>query len=371
MTVAMLDAQSEQASAGAMPALRVLVLARVACEDGATRAELARDLSFVVPASSHRHALEAELAKLVRGALATENRMRFRASPDGLGQLATELGCKVAPRTWVEMRDQRLTARALGLEKESPARIKGLAKPDKLRAEILGAAFGFRMRGAATAAKLRSELALVALERAFGNTMKSAISPRSGFNAKTARLLACQLLAAPRDVGTDSRLVAVLAAEAIGAVKIETEALRNALLARFAAVSPAKKQASSAPAPKVEREVARAGQAGTTLAKPDAASRPDLKGFVAAVQGIARSRSEGWPGNRKALIARVWLGVAERYAGWGLSVIEFKAMLAEAHRTGHIVLATADLKDKRQLREIQDSAVAFKNAVFHLVRVED
>ena len=377
MTIATLEAVSEQATAGALPPLRVLVLARLACEDGATRAELARDLSFAVSAAGNqRHALEAELAKLVRTSLATENRSRFRASPEGIGALTTELGCKAVPKTWGEMRDIRLTARALGIEKDAPSRLKGLSKPDTLRAEILGQAFGFRMRGAVSAAKLRSELALVALERAFGNTLKSGISPRSGLNAKTARLLACQLLKTPRDVGTDGRLVAQLSAEAAGSIKPDPDALRHALLARFAGVSAGKRSApASAPAARIEREAPRAATGATAAraptARPLAASRPGLDGFVAAVQAIAREHAEGWPGNRKALVSRVWTGIAHKHPGWGLSAIEFKAMLAEAHRTGHLVLATADLKDKRLLRELQDSAIAFKNTVFHLIRIED
>lgn len=378
MTIATLEAVSEQATAGGLAPLRVLVLARLACEDGATRAELARDLSFAVPAGGNqRHALEAELAKLVRASLATENRSRFKASPDGIGALAAELGCKAMPKTWGEMRDIRLTARALGIEKDAPSRLKGLSKPDTLRAEILGQAFGFRMRGAVSAAKLRSELALVALERAFGNSLKSGISPRSGFNAKTARLLACQLLETPRDVGTDGRLVAQLSAEAVGITKSDPDALRQALLARFAGVPAGKKPApGSAPAAKIEREAPRVAATATALARPPAsrppaASRPGLVGFAAAVQAIAREHAEGWPGNSKALVARVWTGVAQKHPGWGLSAIEFKAMLAEAHRTGHLVLATADLKDKRMLRELQDSAIAYKNTVFHLIRVAD
>ena len=42
MTVATLEALSEQSSAGTLTGLRALVLARLACEDGATRAELQR-----------------------------------------------------------------------------------------------------------------------------------------------------------------------------------------------------------------------------------------------------------------------------------------------------------------------------------------
>ncbi len=46
-------------------------------------------------------------------------------------------------------------------------------------------------------------------------------------------------------------------------------------------------------------------------------------------------------------------------------------MLAEAHRLGAIVLANADLKDKKNITEIENSAVLYKNTVWHFVRVED
>ena len=60
-----------------------------------------------------------------------------------------------------------------------------------------------------------------------------------------------------------------------------------------------------------------------------------------------------------------------RHADWQVSAIEFKAMLAEAHRAGEIVLANADLKDSRAIADIQASAIAYKNAIFHYVRADD
>ncbi len=105
--------------------------------------------------------------------------------------------------------------------------------------------------------------------------------------------------------------------------------------------------------------------------RPPAATRPDLVGFAKIVQAMARERSEGWPGNRKAYISDVWLAVKAERAEWGLTEIEFKSMLAEAHRTGHVVLANADLKDRRSLPRVQQSALAFKNTVLHFVRVAD
>ena len=372
MTAAVLEATFEQATGRALPALRILVLARAACEEGITRAELARDLAFAIASGSARNALDAELAALVRNGLVVENRARFRAGELGLAILSAELGAKLPLKSWAEMRDQRLVAKALGLDGVSAARLKALAKPEPLRAEILGRYFGFRVPGAASPARLRSELALVALERAFGNAMMRAASARSGLGAKASRLLAGQLLAKPRDVGTDSRLVALLAAAAVGAAKTDADALRSGLLRRYAS------GAATTPAVAADVAVAKLLPALTVVpatvpsgARPPAASRPGLEGFAAAIGAAAATVAEGWPGNRKALVSRVWQAVAAGHADWGLSEIEFKAMLAEAHRTGHLALVTADLKDKRLLPELQASAISYKNTVWHLVRVQD
>ena len=45
-------------------------------------------------------------------------------------------------------------------------------------------------------------------------------------------------------------------------------------------------------------------------------------------------------------------------------------MLAEAHRAGSLALANADLKDNSNIKDLQDSAVVYKNAVFHFIRVD-
>jgi hypothetical protein len=99
--------------------------------------------------------------------------------------------------------------------------------------------------------------------------------------------------------------------------------------------------------------------------------RPDLAGFAAEVRTHAAIVAEGWPGNRKAFISRVWPALAAARPEWALSEIEFKCMLSEAHRVGKLVLANADLKDTRNLKDVQASAVAYRNAVFHFVRVDD
>ena len=45
-------------------------------------------------------------------------------------------------------------------------------------------------------------------------------------------------------------------------------------------------------------------------------------------------------------------------------------MLAEAHRLGQLALANADLKDASNIKDVQDSALVYKNAVFHFIRVD-
>jgi hypothetical protein len=113
-----------------------------------------------------------------------------------------------------------------------------------------------------------------------------------------------------------------------------------------------------------------AGGAGArTGDRKPAAGRPDFAGFVQEVRRQALV-TQGWPGNRRAYISHVWRHIREQRPDWGVSEIEFKCMLAEAHRAGHVVLANADLKDSTNIKDVQESAVVFKNAVFHFIRVD-
>jgi len=350
----------------------LLVLFRVAAAGGATKAEIARDLAPLAAPRLEpvqvRPLLERALAELVMDGHVQESRSRFALSEDGVTFAASVL----APRksgalTWQEIRDTRLMALALGLSGASAARLKTLAKPDDLRSAVVVQAFGLKLksRAAPTPARLRCALAVLALKRAFGNKV-SALGSGRDLAPKAGRLLAAQLLAKPRDPGTDSRLIAALAAEHTGARSNDIDALRQAVLRNFVS----------------QRLVAERPKAGgqRTLSAPEtpprpandtAPARPDPEGFAAAVQSAAAQRSEGWPGNRKAFICHVWEGISATYPQWRLSEIEFKCMLVEAHRAGHIALANADLKDKRQLKDFQASAVTYKNTVWHFVRVEE
>jgi hypothetical protein len=389
MASAALEALPRPAGAPLGRSWRLLVFARIAADGGATRSELAKDLAVLaahrLSPAELRAVLDEAVATLLADGHVIEQRSRCTATPLGVAAGLDALGgkgtAKPARTTWPELRDIRLVALALGLAEDGPSRLRQLSRPDGLRAAILVQSYQLSPRARTSPAKLRSALAAVALRRAFGNSIKGTMDAGQGLSAKAGRVLAGQLARKPRDFGTDARLIAALAAEAVGSPQVDADALRAAILRRFVSeLLPGATNVAALPArAAVPQEVKPAtGKPMTTLERPPAAaprplaaSRPDLAGFVAEVQVLAGSCADGWPGNRKAYISDVWAAVQAKHPGWGLTEIEFKSMLAEAHRTGHIVLANADLKDRRSLPRVQQSALTFKNTVLHFVRVVD
>lgn len=357
--------------------LRAVVLARIAsAPKGLPKSALADDIVAFV---SHRlspiqwrQQLDAALDGLVRAGSVTVAGAKFEGSEAGRAKTAEFLGLKaMTSQSWTELRDTRLVACALGLEKEAAKRVAALAKPEALRAAVLQRTYRIRIKGAATPARLRAALASIALDRAFGNRAREGLGGKLGLSAKAGRLLAGQLAKKPRDFSTDARLVAALAAECVGAAKPDLGSLQQAVLRKFLERETGVAQLKAAhPAPVVPVRTQHVEPQAPQRLDPAAAPRPDLAGFGRAVQTLAVKDAQGWSGNRKAYISHIWRRMREEHAAWGLSEIEFKCMLAEAHRAGHVALANADLKDARSLKDVQESALVYKNAVFHFVRVE-
>lgn len=405
MQAAILDApHTAEASRLDADRLRHLVLVRIAgSPKGCAKANVSEDLApFVAHRLSPgqwRAALDADIAALILKGYVAAQGARLEATESGRLAAAEFLGVKPPlpahwPSHWADLRDTRLVARALGLEKETAKRLKALGKPDGLRVAILQKAFNLKLKAVATPSRIRAALAAVALDRAFGSRGRDGFGQKLGLSAKAGRKLAGQLARHPRDFGTDGRLIAALAAEQVGAVQVDMGALQQAVLRRFldgdkAAPLPAPVAAKPPRArrPKAAKPKPSAAEASSAVASnapelplepaappapivPDLSVRPDLAGFSHAVRLLAAKDAQGWAGNRKAYISHIWRRLAQEHAAWGLSEIEFKCMLAEAHRAGHVVLANADLKDASTLKDVQESAVVYKNAVFHFVRVE-
>jgi hypothetical protein len=339
-----------------------LLLARIACAGGATRPQLVRDLGPLLAnklsPAEWRSRTDAALARLADQSQLRENRGRYRASEEGAVAVARFLGENEArARAWSEQRDHWLVAKALGADAAKPNVRKALTRPEGLSALIVQKAFGLSLREALSPSKLRTALALVAQERA-SEAGNAGAKKAGAVSADESRVLAAQLLQTPRDFSTDARLIAALSTEQVGAARPEIEVLRLGLLRRLA--SPAEEPRREQPAPKRSAPVS-----------AKAVQRPGLAQFSAGVLSAARSHAEGWPGSRKAFISQIWEAIRTSHPEWGLSEIEFKDMLAGAHRAGQLVLASADLKNKRDIKEFEDSAILYKNTVWHFVRVED
>jgi hypothetical protein len=371
VTLAVSDPPGKSPSDG----LRQLALVRIAAGDGhTTRSVLAQDLAHIVPhrlpVAHWRALIEREVEALFGDGLAREVDGRLQVSAAGADAARRFLGLRGAlPRSWSELSHVRLMAKALGLERLAVKELKALERPDGLRAAIVQTAYKVKVKGIATPSRLRSTLAALALQRAFGNQISATLAGKSALPARAGRLLAAQLCRSPRDFGTDTRLIAALAAEHLGAKSADIEGLRRAVFCRFFAgvVEVGDEASYPLPRPPAKREA---------VPPPEPASlavvggRPDLSGFVLEVRRHAAAHAHGWVGNRKAYISHVWRALAHARSDWGLSEIEFKCMLLEAHRAGQLALANADLKDHKSMKDVQDSAVVYKNAVFHFVRVD-
>jgi len=373
--------------------LGALLLARIMCEGGVTRSEIGNDLAGFVghklSPGEWRQMAETHIGLLIAAGFASETRNRLRVTESGRAIAAAFTGySSTAAPEWTVIRDLHLVAKGLGLENDSLSRIKVALRPEGLRALILQSVFKLPSKKNPSLSKLRAQLALVALERAFGNTLKGGFGKGAAFTAKAGRALAGQLSVNPREFPTDQRLVTALAAEAVGAVQTDYEALRAAIwrnlgtraVAALASRDPAAQSAAnrSNPAPdrvpapsKADSAPKAANDAGPPALEKPRPARPDPGTFATAVKSAAANRAEGWPGNRKAFISHVWDAIRLLHPAWDLTEIEFKCMLAEAHRLGQVVLATADLKDKKSMAAIESSAIAYKNTVWHFVRVEE
>ncbi len=375
--------QSERRTETHSPLLnaRDLVLLRIAA-GGATRADLQRDVAPLmaprVSGTEFRRQAKLAISTLIGAQLVSETKGRLTASAKGLQVAEVLLG---SPRslaaTWVDVRTA-LLMRALGAN-DGPSVSKALLRVEGLAAIVLQHHFGLASGRVLSPADLRAELAIVALERAFGNKIKTGLSKGAGLPAKPGRLLAGQLFKQPREIASDGKLITQLASDVLGAREHSLEALELAVLRGLTTpkevneASPVSPHSGSGRTQRSEPRPANDRAPLPTSAPPAVrpATPPDMAEFCHAVIEAARPVAEGWPGNRKAFISLVWKAIRNTRPEWGLSEIAFKGMLAEAHRSGQIELASADLKDGRDLKSLEDSKILYKNTVWHFVRVQD
>ncbi len=360
--------------------VETLLLARIACEGGATRSDLARDagalLQHKLSPAEVRAAVDAGVAALTQRGFAIETRGRLSATAAGTEVAGSFIEAGSLPLAgWDQVRDTALVAKALGLGREQASRKKSLARPEGLRTAILQTTYGLKGKKNIPDAKLRAQLALVALERAFGNKIKAGFAKGAGLPSKAARTLAGQLAASPREFATDAKLIAQLAADAIGAAQTDPDIVRLTLLRRMMTqlidAQPKAENRATRPASAQSIQPPRLVDRVANDRKPanGPPPRPGLEDFSAAVKRAAAKSAHGWPA--KAFISRVWDAIRVEHEIWALSEIEFKSMLIEAHRRGALALANADLRSKDLRDDIERSATPDRNTVWHYVRIEE
>ncbi|RUO98420.1 hypothetical protein [Hyphomicrobium sp.] len=374
---------------GASPLLSVreLLLLRIAV-GGATRADLQRDVApLLAPRMSSlefRRSAELAISTLIGAQYVTEQKGRLASTEKGRQVAeASYASSRTFPAAWTDAKISLLLG-ALSAT-DTPSIRKAFARPEGIAALIVQHHFGKTTARVLSPADLRAELAIIALERAFGNKIKTGLGKGAGLPAKAGRILAGQLFRSPREISSDGKLIVQLACEIVGAREGSVSALELALLRNL--VGPKEESArANAPRPHAREEPGKRVVRAPTpkpandrlpldeshvKPAPRVVSPPDMPEFCQAVVDAARPVAEGWPGNRKAFISLVWKAIRNARPDWGLSEIAFKGMLAEAHRSGQLELATADLKDGRDLKSLEDSKILYKNTVWHFVRVQD
>ncbi len=237
--MAAVQSKVQRAPVTERPALTIadFVLIRVATS-GATRADLQRDLAaFFAPkvsGTAFRRGAELAIGNFTAQGLISDVKGRLAITAGGLRSAEGLIApIPVAKATWETLRNHALLMRALGLAHSNAALAKAVERTDGLAALVLQQHFGLPLSRAMSHNDLRAELAVIALERAFGNKIKTGLGKGSGLAGSTARLLAGQLFTKPREFSSDGKLVRALAAEVARAANDSDDALRLAVLRRL------------------------------------------------------------------------------------------------------------------------------------------
>lgn len=333
-------------------AVAEVVLARLMAAPGGKlgRSRLVHELA---PYSEHRlsPAEWREVIERVLHGMSDRGLMSEAASSVTLARKGRSEGERLLARkpgrlSWPDVRDGELIARALGLTTGHRQRA-WLRRGAGLRAAVLSRALGLKPAECRTPATMRDALFQIAVRRGLAERSPD-IASGAGERRRIAALLVGHRHAAPT---TDAGLVAEVAADQIGARGTSPAALRLQILRQF--IGTGGNTAS-----------------GLRLLAPPRLF-PDPGEFAGEVRNFARRHAQGWQGNRRALISAVWPEISGAHPEWGLDVTRYKSLLTDAHRAGRLSLVNADLRDKGSLPDLEASAVAYRNTVWHFIRVED
>ncbi|MBK8975333.1 MAG: hypothetical protein IPM29_05365 [Planctomycetes bacterium] len=330
------------------PADETVVLCRclVAGEQGATGANLREALKALRPHAGQaalEESRELVLRDLFQAGRVEPDGRRYTLAPSAAAALRRELGLGLTESagTWTAFRDGRLTARALGLPPPDAQSLRRFSQAPGLRAAIVATAHRLPVAPYPTATEALDAFGWHALSQVLGDPLDDWRGLAFGRGAVVACLLG-------RDVGiteplTPAKLLARLAAAAVGAPGPDPRALRATILRRWrAGEPPALAPVPRAPAPKVES-------------------------FTEALRMALRG--DGAPAGTLVLISDAYAALARRDPTAAGDLPTFKRRLLAAARERKLELSRADLAEAVDPGELRRSEIRDLIATFHYVRL--
>ena len=272
------------------------------------------------------------------GLVAERGRSGLELTKDGQARALAFLSLEQLPRglTWKKLKATYLLARGLDLPPTKPV-LARLSSADGVRAALLKREHPVPDADALSLAQMRDRL----LWRQLGVETDR----RFTLGAVQAHLLGKLLDAETKD---PRKAVEQLAARSAGATRVDAEAVRLALLRRWALPD------SETPAP---------SEAPTPPAESDTGSEDSVASFAERVLAVARALPTGRFGQNKVFISHVWKALQPE---WG-NREAFDVALLEANRTRALSLTRADLVAAMDPRDVAESEVRSYGASFHFV----
>jgi hypothetical protein len=301
--------------------LEALVVARAAMlRDGSSLGEIVAPLARFAPADLSAAAWCDRLADIA-GELRTQGVLDERHRPRNAGELARRIG-RHGARSWPQLADRVLPALALAVAADDGKLHARLAGRDAWAAAIVGRALALWTDGPPPSLPALCD-ALAWRELGLGGKAKRCPAEiRALFVQRQLR----------SDGGPPERLVRVLAAREVDALRPELRALRDALV--------------------------RCWLADRTVGAPS---------FASDVLSAAGATRDGWFGDRKVFVSPVWHQLRRDPRWAAVTLDDFKARLVAAHRAGELSLARADLVAAMDPELVAASEITADGASFHFI----
>ncbi|MCP3138694.1 hypothetical protein [Pyxidicoccus xibeiensis] len=278
--------------------------------------------------------------KLLADGLVTEHgRSALALTTAGHARALAFLHVDALPRglPWKKLKATYLLARGMDLAPTKPV-LARLADADGVRAALLKRQHALADAEAPSLAQARDRL----LWRQLG------VETDRPFTLKAVQ---AHLLGKLLDTETKDprRAVEQLAARAAGATRVDAEAVRQALLRRWAMP-----ETETPPEP-----------TDTPAPERDSEPQDSIASFAERVLAVARTLPTGRFGQNKVFISHVWKALQPE---WG-NREAFDVALLEANRTRRLSLTRADLVSAMDPRDVAESEVRSYGASFHFVVV--